>query len=151
VIFNGFHGVVSLTTKISTLYVLTSLDFLNLGSWQYSWIRVLASFYRTVFSNRDPDTPLWPRDTPLSAKVGTDFADKRRSLGRYSSLADSGHGVVGRGGWHYWNPQSGCDWMGNHNIRAVWDSVPENIKCYLWGINPSCCTIRLRHLCVYFC
>jgi hypothetical protein len=36
------------------------------------------------YSHRDPSR--WPRDTPLAAKADTNFTDKRRSLGLYSSL-----------------------------------------------------------------
>jgi hypothetical protein len=39
------------------------------------------------------DPPRWLRDTPKSANVSTNFADKWWLLGRYNLLAESGHGV----------------------------------------------------------
>jgi hypothetical protein len=43
--------------------------------------------------NRDYGLGIRHAEHPLSIKFGTNFSEKPRSFGRYSSLADSGHGV----------------------------------------------------------
>jgi len=49
--------------------------------------KVAAPVQKTEIGRRG-DPLRWPRDNPLSARVGTGFADRRRPLCRCGSLAD---------------------------------------------------------------
>jgi hypothetical protein len=69
------------------------------------------------------DPPRWPRDTPISAKVGTKFLREVASLSRYSSLADQ-------------RPRSCYNWTRNRVPPAPssqWSvAIPTELSFFSW-------------------
>jgi hypothetical protein len=62
----------------------------------HSEVLCASVLVKSVIENRDYShrgSAALTCDTPLFTKAGSNFTDKRRSLGRYSSLADQSHRV----------------------------------------------------------
>jgi hypothetical protein len=76
----------------------------------YNSSRVAATDGLEIEITAIGDPPHWPRDTPLLAKVGTNF-------GRYSSITDLGHGVC----------FVSVSWVARQNVASLWQYRNESL------------------------
>jgi hypothetical protein len=122
------------------------------GTWstqtcQYNWGATWKRLQR--LQSRKPRIQPWGSVTlttphPLSTKFGTNFADKLRSLGRCSSLADQGHGLS----LNSLSALVSTDVDGRINVKLTAWGVCTDLNCFSAESNnsPGESVLRIRGL-----
>jgi hypothetical protein len=102
------------TGKITVLYILIFKFFDSNREKRRFW----TEWYNTII--------------PISVKVGTYFSDKWRSLCRYGSFTDSGHGVQF---YIYWRTRT------HRRFAVIWGLLPlfTVSLMYSWDLHTASC------------